>query len=620
MGALLRRATSEEALLHAWTQVRENAYADGEPSAAVSAFEHRALSNLTRIAASFADGSYSPRPMTRITIPKPTGGVRRLAVGPVEDRIVERAILGVLDPMIDPLLSPWSFAYRRGLGVTDAIRALTAARDEGAFWVARTDIDECFESIPRWEVLQRLAEIVPDAQLVTLVGQLVGRLVMGEDHVGGTGLHQGGGLSPLLSNLYLDRFDRQMIKLGLQVIRYGDDIAIPVTDRPHGERVLELAAAEATSIKLRLELTKSHVASFDDGVRFCGQVVTSTSGSTADPQSRPLEGTVFVATEGALLRTKGERLRVEHDGELLANVNFKRIRQIVCIGRVGVTSTLLHRVVERGVDLAWLFDDGRFAGRLTTLAGGDPELRIAQYRVATDGNRALRIARQVVAGKITNMRVGLLRAARTQLHAELADGQSRLAAARTNALTASSIPELMGYEGAATRDYFTGFGAILGADWEFVTRQRRPPPDPVNSMLSFGYTLLTNEAVSACVLAGLDPYLGMLHSPHRNRPSLALDLMEELRPVVVDAMIVRLTRTNQITQANFTITPEHGCRLDDVGRRAFLSAYERRMLTLSYHPIEGRRVSWRNILYIQAKLIATALVDGDTRYQPVVWR
>lgn len=620
MGALLQQAISGDALLRAWTEVRDNAYADGEPGAAVLAFEHRALSSLNILAGALADSSYQPKPMTRITIPKPTGGTRDLAVGPVDDRIVERAILGVLDPVIDPLLSPWSFAYRRGLGVIDAIRALAAARESGAFWVARMDFDECFDSIPRWDVLRQLGEIVPDAELVALVQRLVARPVIGEHHSSGMGLHQGGGLSPLLSNLYLDSFDRQMMRLGHQVIRYGDDIAIPVTDRPHGERVLEQAAVEAAAIKLRLEQSKTRVVSYDEGVTFCGQVMTSTSGSALDAQSRPLEGTVFVATDGALLRTKGERLRVEHDDELLANINFKRVRQIVCVGRVGVTSALLHRVAERGVELAWLYDDGKFAGRLTTLTGGNPELRLAQYRAAIDDNHALRVARQIVAGKITNMRVGLLRAARNQLQPELADRQGRLAAHRSAALEAASIAELMGCEGAATRDYFAGLGAILGPDWAFTTRQRRPPPDPVNSMLSFGYTLLTNEAVSACILAGLDPYLGMLHSPHRNRPSLALDLMEEVRPVVVDATVVRLVRTGQLTPANFTITAEQGCRLDDVGRRVFLSAYERRMLTLSYHPAEGRRLSWRQILNVQARLIAATLTTGEPRYRPVVWK
>lgn len=140
--------------------------------------------------------------------------------------------------------------------------------------------------------------------------------------------------------------------------------------------------------------------------------------------------------------------------------------------------------------------------------------RVHQYRAADDQRRALEVGRSVVAGKITNMRVGLLRAARGQCQQqpELADHSSRLGEVRQRALQAANRAELMGYEGAATRDYFDGLGRILGPDWDFTTRKRRPPPDPVNAMLSFGYTLLTAEAVAACELANLDPYLGMLHT------------------------------------------------------------------------------------------------------------
>lgn len=139
-------------------------------------------------------------------------------------------------------------------------------------------------------------------------------------------------------------------------------------------------------------------------------------------------------------------------------------------------------------------------------------------------------------------------------------------------------------------------------------------------MLSFGYTLLTNEAVTGCILAGLDPYLGLLHSPHRNRSSLALDLIEEMRPVLVDAIVIRLVRTGQITPANFTTTAEHGCRLDPPGRRAFLAAHERRMLTLVHHPAERRRISWRHALAVQARGVAAVIAGSQTQYRPVVWK
>jgi len=377
MGALLSRATTDDALLRAWEQVRGNAYDNGEPGPAVLAFEPRALSHLSDLARHLANGTYEPSPMTRIRISKPDGGARELAVGKIIDRVVERSLLDVLDPLIDPTLSPFSFAYRRGLGVRDAIHALTDAREAGMTWVARCDIDDCFDNIGRWAVLQRLRDLLTDVDLLALVERLVSRPVIGEPPSRGRGLHQGAGLSPMLANLYLDTFDRRMMTLGYQVLRYGDDIAIPVPDRPSGQRALELAAAEAKALNLGLNDADTRVMSFDDGVPFCGQVVTSTSNPMAGVSSKPLQGTVFVTTPGALLRVKGDRLRIENGDTLLANINLKRVRQIICYGRIGVTSTLLQRAVERGVDLAWLYDDGRLAARVSGLESTNLGLSLA---------------------------------------------------------------------------------------------------------------------------------------------------------------------------------------------------------------------------------------------------
>jgi CRISPR-associated protein Cas1 len=236
----------------------------------------------------------------------------------------------------------------------------------------------------------------------------------------------------LLANLYLDDFDRRLITAGYQPVRYSDDIAIPAPDRATAERALELAAEAARALRLRLNEPKTRVVSFDDGVPFCGQVVTATSGAQVEPSAHPLRGTVYVTTQGALVRSKGDRLRVEDGERLLSNLNLKRVRQVVCVGRVGVTSALVHRAVAEDIELIWLDDDGRYSGRLTRLEHGDAELRLAQYRAASDERVALRIARHLVAGKITNMRVGLLRAARNRDQPDLAEHSNRLAEAPSN--------------------------------------------------------------------------------------------------------------------------------------------------------------------------------------------
>src|SRR5712691_2030359 len=181
MGELTARAFTEQALLDAWDEARDAALADGDGGAELDRFEAAAARKVSRLCAELADGTFRPRPVVAIDIAKPGGGLRHLAVPCLEDRIVERALLAELDTVIDPLLLlPWSFACRRGLGVKDAVACLVEGREAGAAWVARADIDDCFEHIPRWEVLRRLREVVADTQAVDLIRRLMDRPVAGQ--------------------------------------------------------------------------------------------------------------------------------------------------------------------------------------------------------------------------------------------------------------------------------------------------------------------------------------------------------------------------------------------------------------------------------------------------------
>ena len=336
MGEMFERAFSEQRLLDAWGEVRDAALADGDGGPEVDRFEAAAARYVSELAEELASGKFQPEPVRRVEIAKPGGGVRRLAVPSLRDRIVERALLVELDAVVDPLLLPWSFAYRRGLGVRDAVDCLTEARDDGATWVARCDIDDCFERIPRWEVIRRLREVVTDVAVVDLVRKLMDRPVAGERTASadrGLGLHQGSPLSPLLCNLYLDAFDRAMLALGYRAIRYADDVAIPVTDRGSAERALADAARVFGDLRLELDPVKSQVDSFDTGVQFLGATVTSVTSPGALALSHPRETVVYVDRPGSLVRSRGERLVVEHQGEVLFRLNFRRIRQVVCTGR-----------------------------------------------------------------------------------------------------------------------------------------------------------------------------------------------------------------------------------------------------------------------------------------------
>jgi group II intron reverse transcriptase/maturase len=361
MGDLLARAFTEQALLDAWDEVRDAALQDGVAGAEVEQFEAAAARRISQLAESLADATFSPHPVVRVQIAKQGGGIRRLAVPVLIDRIVERALLAELDAVVDPLLLPWSFAYRRGMGVRDALAALVEAREAGSAWVARADIDDCFDCIPRWEVLRRLREVVADRQAVDLVHRLMDRPVVGErtPHSDrGLGLHQGSVLSPLLSNLYLDAFDRSMLAAGYKVIRYSDDMAIPAPDRAAAESALAVASEVLAELRLDLDPVKSHVSSFDEGVAFLGSTVTSTTSPGAQALSHPLETVEYVDKPGSLIRSRGDRLVVEHQDQAVFRLSLRRVRQVVCFGRVGMTTPFLHRALESGIDVVLLDDHG----------------------------------------------------------------------------------------------------------------------------------------------------------------------------------------------------------------------------------------------------------------------
>jgi CRISP-associated protein Cas1 len=628
-GSLIDALESEHRLLDAWEEVYDAGTDDGPPGPDVQASADTAATRIAELSAQFRERTWEPSPVVHLPIPKADGGVRRLAIPSVADRVVERALLGLLEPMIDPLLSPWSFAYRKGLGVADAIRCLVDARDDGARTVVRCDVEDCFERIPRWRVLELLSKIVNDPPAVKLVGDLLARRVVGRNapHLTqGRGLHQGSPLSPILANLYLDQFDRTIARAGWMSIRFGDDIAIPARDRADAERAIDAARATLDDLLLELNLGKTRVCSFDDGIPFLGQIVGSATGRGAEPTAKPLETTVFVTTQGSWLRSRGSRIVVQNGDQVLLRLHPNRIRQIVAIGRIGLTAAFLRRAAREGIDVVLLDDVAGIDCRIVPPAARDPRARIAQHRAADRDTDAQEVAIACVVGKIQNMRVGLLKRHPTGpedtdvlLGMVFDDAAEQLAARRAEAEAAPNRAALMGTEGAATRAYFQTWVQALPPVWEFTGRKRRPPPDPVNAMLSFGYTLLTNEAVAACEAAHLDPDVGFLHQSRVGRPSLALDLVEEFRPVLVDSLVWGIIGRGMLTPDDFVYQPDTGSRMRDRAKRVLLTGYEQRMLTLVTAPTSQHRVSWRVALHGQARQLAEALRTGD-RYRPILWK
>lgn len=332
------------------------------------------------------------------------------------------------------------------------------------------------------------------------------------------------------------------------------------------------------------------------------------------------ETTVYVREQGSVVHKRGERLVVTKDGAELADLPLVHVRQLAVVGNVQLTTQAVAALLQNEVDVVFFSQHFKFRGRL--VAGGSKfaQLRHAQLQVMSDEKRALAIARQVVLAKLANQRTaiqGQLAAnANSPAQRALREAATGIAAMRDGANTAQSLDSLRGYEGKAGAYYFGAVKALLDPSWGFQGRAYYPPPDPINSVLSLGYSLLLKDAVATVQLIGLDPYLGFFHSIEYARPSLALDVMEEFRPLVVDVLVLDMIQRRELVRADFVKTgrQERPWELSDQGVATMLKGYEERLQTQIRHPITGDLMTCRRCIEQQVRQIANVVLGKAERY------
>lgn len=325
---------------------------------------------------------------------------------------------------------------------------------------------------------------------------------------------------------------------------------------------------------------------------------------------------LYVAEPGACLRQTHARLRVTKGSELLAEVRLADVERVVMLsGTAGITGPAASCLMESGIDTAFLGPWGELRGWMSAARSRGVGLRLAQYSAFQDPQRRLDLARRIVAGKIANADAFLARWQRNHPGDDLYVDRARLRAAEESVGSARSIGELLGREGDAAATYFAVLGRIVAPAFRFTTRSRRPPRDPANALLSYGYALLAAEAASAVAAVGLDPELGMLHAPDEGRPSLALDLMEEFRVPAVDRLVLALANRRELAPGRDFDQIDGGIRLQPAARRRFLEAWESRMRA----PATGAPTGLRDAIRQQARSLARSLREGAV-YRPFALR
>lgn len=326
---------------------------------------------------------------------------------------------------------------------------------------------------------------------------------------------------------------------------------------------------------------------------------------------------LYVTEQGARVEREYNRIVVSKDGEVLLDVPALQVSQIVLVGRVGVTTPALQMLLERKIDLVLLDRHGEFQGRLIGDRNHNTGLRRRQYIRSEDPDFGVRVSRAVVFGKLWNCRVRCLRIAASRENARASRSAQRLRDLVDQLPLAPTIPAVRRIEAQGARAYFSVLRSHLPEGWEFPSRQRRPPPNPFNVLLSATYTLLTEAVYSAIFLAGLDPYCGFYHTERWGRPTLALDLMEEFRPLIADSVVLTLVNNRYLSPSDFHPgPPERPVVLELEGYQKVLRLFGERLRTPVTLPEGGRRTTYQRLLEVQARRLAATIEGRRDEYQP----
>ena len=342
---------------------------------------------------------------------------------------------------------------------------------------------------------------------------------------------------------------------------------------------------------------------------------------------KQLLNTLFVTSEDIYLSLEGENVLANRDREVVARYPLHTLQTIVSFSYSGASPALMGACAEKGIGLAFCTPRGRFLARVCGESNGNVLLRREQYRIADDPHRSCAVARDMIFGKLSNSGASIQRTLRDHAprvqNCGLEDAASQIRQLLPQVLAAADLEALRGLEGVGASAYFGVLDHMLlnrKEDFYFRGRNRRPPLDRVNAMLSFAYSLLAHDCASALESVGLDAYVGFLHRDRPGRESLALDLMEELRPCMADRFVLTLVNNRMIRPEDFQTQGSGAVLLTDDGRKKFLKAWQERKRDTLTHPYLNEKMSWGLIPYVQALLLARYLRGDLDAYPPFLWK
>lgn len=328
--------------------------------------------------------------------------------------------------------------------------------------------------------------------------------------------------------------------------------------------------------------------------------------------------TLYLSEQQSIVKKRDGYLIVQYPepDKRKSEVPLIKVSQVVVSGDVTLTAPAIHTLLEAGIEICYLSMYGHFRGRLSPPVSKNALLRREQYRAHADPQRALLLAQACVKGKLENMRTLLLRSNRQLQDEGVTNAAGAIQRMVREVANTKSVGSLLGIEGNGSASYFGVFGKLLRGPMSFTRRRRRPPTDPVNAMLSLGYTLLQHQVASAIQVVGFDPYAGFLHQPRYGRPALALDLMEEFRPIIADSVVLNVVNHRILTEHDFE--EELGVvHLKKDARKKFYGKFDERLQEELHHPQFEYRTSYQRCMELQARLLGKWLTGEIPVYPPL---
>jgi len=571
---------------------------------------------LQRLSQKLRNGHYQPPELRGWLLKKRSGGYRALAVPPFWDRVLQRAVSQVLTPRFEAVMYSGSYGYRPGRSRQRARDAIQQAWREGFRWVFESDLKDFFDSVQHNWLEVRLAGLLGDDPLIPLIMQWMAADVefSGERIQRKAGLPQGSPLSPLLANMVLDDFDTDMANAGFRLIRFADDFVV-MCKNPAQARKAEARARESLAEHgLSLNEDKTHIKAMDEGLRYLGYLFVNDMALDVGGSKHPTEDVpsgervshpwlsqvmehplhalneetgerelkhiaspapitpvgqrddsgmvVCVTGDIAVASSRIGRLRVHREDKLLLEQPWHSLQALVLFGNHHITTPALRSAMAAGVAVHLADKMGNYQGTAWSGApDASPRLWLRQQSCFADETQCLRMAVALVDARIRHM-------TEVMRNREL-KGYKELRLLRKELPRAKDLQQLNGYEGAASARYFRALATLVPSEFGFDGRNRRPPKDPFNVLLSLGYTLLYGYADSLIRVVGLLPWLGFYHQPHGSHATLASDLMEPFRHRV-ERKALSMIRKRQIKASDFD-TNSQRCVMDKAALRLYLA-------------------------------------------------